>query len=82
VSTGAAKKYVHYPRRFQVPGNTIPLTPAAGVVKDGHPDTAGGGAFPRGHSNTGYTDAVLMAEMVADRLAALVLRGARSGSSR
>ncbi|EBK3131337.1 phosphatase PAP2 family protein [Salmonella enterica] len=69
VSTGAAKKYFHYPRPYQVPGNTIHLTPDDVVVKDGHPYTAGGGAFPSGHTNTGYTDALL-------------IRGARYGYSR
>ncbi|VEB52587.1 phosphatase [Salmonella enterica subsp. enterica] len=33
VSTGAAKKYFHYPRPYQVPGNTIHLTPDDVVVK-------------------------------------------------
>ncbi|EGD2971748.1 phosphatase PAP2 family protein [Salmonella enterica] len=82
VSTGAAKKYFHYPRPYQVPGNTIHLTPADVVVKDGHPYTAGGGAFPSGHTNTGYTDALLMAEMIPERFDALVIRGARYGYSR
>ncbi|ELH0636126.1 phosphatase PAP2 family protein [Salmonella enterica] len=82
VSTGAAKKYFHYPRPYQVPGNTIHLTPDDVVVKDGHPYTAGGGAFPSGHTNTGYTDALLMAEMIPERFDALVIRGARYGYSR
>lgn len=47
------------------------------MVKDGHPYTAGGGAFPSGHTNTGYTDALLMAEMIPERFDALVIRGAR-----
>lgn len=82
VSTGTAKKYFHYPRPFQVPGNTIHLTPDDVVVKDGHPYTAGGGSFPSGHTNTGYTDALLMAEMIPERFDALVIRGARYGYSR
>ncbi|KJT95886.1 PAP2 phosphatase [Salmonella enterica subsp. enterica serovar Heidelberg str. 77-2823] len=52
------------------------------MVKDGHPYTAGGGAFPSGHTNTGYTDALLMAEMIPERFDALVIRGARYGYSR
>lgn len=82
VSTSAAKKYFHYPRPFQVPGNTIHLTPDDVVVKDGHPYTAGGGSFPSGHTNVGYTDALLMAEMIPERFDALVIRGARYGYSR
>lgn len=65
-----------------MPGNTIHLTPDDVVVKDGHPYTAGGGAFPSGHTNTGYTDALLMAEMIPERFDALVIRGARYGYSR
>ncbi|WP_141103552.1 phosphatase PAP2 family protein, partial [Salmonella enterica] len=61
---------------------TIHLTPDDVVVKDGHPYTAGGGAFPSGHTNTGYTDALLMAEMIPERFDALVIRGARYGYSR
>lgn len=45
VSTGAAKN-ISLPASFQVPGNTIHLTPDDVVVKDGHPYTAGGGASP------------------------------------
>ncbi|EDZ1754258.1 phosphatase PAP2 family protein [Salmonella enterica] len=82
VSTGAVKKYFHYPRPYQVPGNTIHLTPDDVVVKDGHPYTAGGGAFPSGHTNTGYTDALLMAEMIPERFDALVIRGARMVAQR
>lgn len=82
VSTSAAKKYFHYPRPFQVPGNTIHLTPDDVVVKDGHPYTADGASFPSGHTNVGYTDALLMAEMLPERFDALVIRGARYGYSR
>ncbi|EDZ1185793.1 phosphatase PAP2 family protein [Salmonella enterica] len=82
VSTSAAKKYFHYPRPFLVPGNTIHLTPDDVVVKDGHPYTADGASFPSGHTNVGYTDALLMAEMLPERFDALVIRGARYGYSR
>ncbi|EOX8526272.1 acid phosphatase [Salmonella bongori] len=82
VNTSAAKTYFHYPRPFQVPGNAIRLTPDDVVVKDDHPYTADGGAFPSGHTNDGYTDALLMAEMIPERFDALVIRGARYGYSR
>lgn len=82
VSTSAAKRYFHYPRPFLVPGNTIHLAPDDAVVKDGHPYTADGGSFPSGHTNVGYTDALLMAEMIPERFDALVIRGARYGYSR
>ncbi len=49
------------------------------VVKDNKPYTADGGSFPSGHTNTGYTDALLMAEMIPERFDALVTRGARYG---
>jgi membrane-associated phospholipid phosphatase len=52
------------------------------VVKDNQPYTADGGSFPSGHTNTGYTDALLMAEMIPERFDALVTRGARYGYSR
>jgi hypothetical protein len=41
------------------------------VVKDNQPYTADGGSFPSGHTNTGYTDALLMAEMIPERFDAL-----------
>ncbi|MEG3127258.1 phosphatase PAP2 family protein [Pantoea cypripedii] len=82
VSTGAAKKHFNYPRPFLHEGNTIHLVPDDTVVKDNQPYTADGGSFPSGHTNTGYTDALLMAEMVPERFAALVTRGARYGYSR
>jgi membrane-associated phospholipid phosphatase len=52
------------------------------VVKDNQPYTADGGSFPSGHTNTGYTDALLMAAMIPERFDALVARGARYGYSR
>ena len=82
VSTGAAKKHFNNPRPFLIQGNTIHLVPDDVVVKDGKPYTADGGSFPSGHTNTGYTDALLMAEMIPERFDALVTRGARYGYSR
>ncbi|MDO6405582.1 acid phosphatase [Pantoea phytobeneficialis] len=82
VSTSAAKKHFNYPRPFLHQGNTIHLVPDDVVVKDNHPYTAEGGSFPSGHTNTGYTDALLLAEMVPERFEALVTRGARYGYSR
>lgn len=82
ISTGAAKDHFNYPRPFQQPGNAIRLVPDSVIVKDQHPYTAGGAAFPSGHTNTGYTDALLMAEMLPERFVPLVDRGARFGYSR
>lgn len=82
VSTGAAKKHFNYPRPFLVEGNTIHLVPDDVIVQDNKPYTADGGSFPSGHTNTGYTDALLMAEMIPERFDALVIRGARYGYSR
>ncbi|WEF28367.1 phosphatase PAP2 family protein [Klebsiella aerogenes] len=82
VSTGAAKKHFNNPRPFLIQGNTIHLVPDDVVVKDNQPYTADGGSFPSGHTNTGYTDALLMAEMIPERFDALVTRGARYGYSR
>lgn len=82
VSTGAAKKHFNNPRPFLVSGNTIHLVPDDTVAKDHTPYTADGGSFPSGHANTGYTDALLMAQMLPERYEALVTRGARYGYSR
>ncbi|PLK59784.1 phosphatase PAP2 family protein [Klebsiella quasipneumoniae] len=82
VSTGEAKKHFHNPRPFLVQGNTIHLVPDDVVVKDNQPYTADGGSFPSGHTNTGYTDALLLAAMIPERYDALVARGARYGYSR
>ncbi len=82
VSTSAAKKHFNYPRPFLHEGNAIHLVPDDVVVKDNVRYTADGGSFPSGHTNTGYTDALLMAEMVPERFEALVTRGARYGYSR
>ena len=82
VSTSAAKKHFNYPRPFLHEGNSIHLVPDDVVIKDNVRYTADGGSFPSGHTNTGYTDALLMAEMVPERFEALVTRGARYGYSR
>ncbi|MCS2162201.1 phosphatase PAP2 family protein [Scandinavium sp. H11S7] len=82
VSTGAAKKHFNYARPFLVQGNTIHLVPDDTVVKDNQLYTADGGSFPSGHTNTGVTDALLMAQMIPERYDALVTRGARYGYSR
>ncbi|NIG13145.1 phosphatase PAP2 family protein [Pantoea sp. Cy-640] len=82
VSTSAAKKHFNYPRPFLQPGNTIHLVPDDVVINDNQRYTADGGSFPSGHTNTGYTDALLLAEMVPERFNALLTRGARYGYSR
>ncbi|MEC5341461.1 phosphatase PAP2 family protein [Brenneria populi] len=82
VSTSAAKAHFNYPRPFLQPGNTIHLVPDSVVVKDNKPYSATGGAFPSGHTNTGYTDALLLAEMLPERFVPLIDRGARYGFSR
>ncbi|WP_413736222.1 acid phosphatase [Sodalis sp. RH21] len=82
ISTSAAKDHFNYPRPFLQTGNQIHLVPDDSVVGDGHPYTATAGAFPSGHTNTGYTDALLLAEMIPERFVPLVDRGARYGYSR
>ena len=82
VSTGAAKSYFNYPRPFLVDGNSIRLVDDDYVAKDGAPYSATAGAFPSGHTNTGYTDGLLLAEMLPERFTALVDRGAGYGYSR
>lgn len=82
ISTAAAKDHFNYDRPFLRPGNQIHLVPDNSVVKDGKPYSATAGAFPSGHTNTGYTDALLLAEMLPERFVPLVDRGARYGFSR
>ncbi|RKO80294.1 phosphatase PAP2 family protein [Pectobacterium parmentieri] len=82
VSTSAAKQHFNYPRPFLQPNNTIHLVPDTAVIGDSKPYTATGGAFPSGHTNTGYTDALLLAEMIPERFVPLIDRGARYGYSR
>jgi membrane-associated phospholipid phosphatase len=82
VSTGAAKTYFNYPRPFLIDGNTIQPVKDDYLLKDGTPYPAGGGAFPSGHTNTGYTDGLLLAEMLPERFLALIDRSAGYGYSR
>lgn len=82
VSTSAAKQHFNYPRPFLQPNNTIHLVPDTAVIGDNKPYIASGGAFPSGHTNTGYTDALLLAEMIPERFVPLIDRGARYGYSR
>ncbi|RWR15437.1 acid phosphatase [Paenirhodobacter populi] len=82
VSTSAAKSYFNYPRPFLIDQNTIRLVPDNAVTRTGAPYTATAGAFPSGHTNTGYTDALLLAEMLPERFTALVDRAAGYGYSR
>ncbi|CAK9883998.1 MAG: Major phosphate-irrepressible acid phosphatase [Candidatus Erwinia impunctatus] len=82
VSTSAAKKYFNNPRPFLIPGNTIHFVPDDTVVKDKVPYRASEGSFPSGHTNTAYTDALLLAEMLPERFAPLLNRAARYGYSR
>ncbi|WP_071985761.1 phosphatase PAP2 family protein [Serratia symbiotica] len=71
VSTREAKKYFGYQRPFLIPDNRIHLVPDDAVVKDSHRYIADGGSFLSGHTNTGYTDALLLAEMVPERFVPL-----------
>lgn len=82
VSTGAAKKHFNYERPFLVQGSGIYLVPDNVIVKDRHPYRAEGGSFPSGHTNTGVTDALLLAQMIPERYSSLLTRGVRYGYSR
>jgi len=82
ISTSAAKSYFNYPRPFLIDGNSIRKVPDNSVSQDGAPYEATGGAYPSGHTNTGYTDALLLAEMLPERFDALLNRAAGYGYSR
>ena len=82
ISTSVAKKHFNYPRPFLQPGNTITAVKDDIVYRDDRTYTADGGAFPSGHTNSGYTAALLMAEMLPERFEPLVTEGARYGYSR
>lgn len=82
VSTAEAKKSFNYPRPFLIEGNTIRLVRDIYVAQNGEPYTAAGGSFPSGHTNVGYTDALLLAEMLPERFLPLLARGAGYGYSR
>lgn len=82
ISTQVAKAHFAYPRPFERPGNTtVPIDDDV-VYQDNKPYTATGGAFPRGHTNAGYTGALLMAEMLPERFQPLLALGAHYGFSR
>lgn len=82
ISTAVAKEHFNYPRPFLQPGNTITSVKDDIVYRDGKTYTVDGAAFPSGHTNTGYTAALLMAEMLPERFEPLVTEGARYGYSR
>lgn len=82
VGTSVAKKQYNNPRPFLIPGNTIHAVPDTAVVKDGKPYSATEGSYPSGHTNTAYTDALLLGEMLPERFVPLVDRAARYGYSR
>lgn len=82
VSTSVAKKEFNNPRPFLIPGNTIHFVPDTAVVKDNVPYKATEGSYPSGHTNTAYTDALLLGEMLPERFVPLVDRAARYGYSR
>lgn len=82
VGTGAAKKYFDNPRPFLIPGNTIHFVPDTAVVKDNAPYKASESSYPSGHTNTAYTDALLLGEMLPERFIPLLDRAARYGYSR
>lgn len=82
VSTSPAKQFYHYPRPFKQPGNAIHRVPDTAVVNDSVPYTASGDAFPSGHTNSGYNDALLLAEMLPERFVPLIDRAATYGYSR
>lgn len=82
ISTAAAKKHFDYPRPFQQPGNTIKPVKDDIVYRDNRTYTVEGAAFPSGHTNSGYTSSLIMAEMLPERFEPLVAEGARYGYSR
>ncbi|ATO32708.1 Major phosphate-irrepressible acid phosphatase [Dickeya dianthicola] len=82
VSTSAAKKAFNYPRPFKRPGNRIHLVADSAVVADNARYTASGGSFPSGHTNGGYNDALLLAQMLPERFVPLLDRAATYGYSR
>ncbi|MFU9135921.1 acid phosphatase [Erwinia tasmaniensis] len=82
VSTSAAKKQFSNPRPFLIPGNTIHLVPDTVIVKDNKPYSASEGSYPSGHTNTAYTDALLLGEMLPERFVPLMDRASRYSYSR
>jgi len=82
LGTGAAKDYFNYTRPFLIKGNQVHLVPDRWIVKDDTPYSANKGSFPSGHTVTGQTDAILLAEMVPERFPELIARGDGYGYSR
>lgn len=82
ISTSVAKEHFNYPRPFLQPGNKVTPVKDDIVYRDNRTYTVNGAAFPSGHTNTGYTAALLMAEMLPERFEPLVTEGARYGYSR
>ncbi|MGJ8522739.1 hypothetical protein R84981_001430 [Carnimonas sp. R-84981] len=82
LSTSTAKKHFDYPRPFQVSDSRVSLVPDRWIFAGDHPYTASEASFPSGHTNSGQTDALLLAVMVPERFDALVARGDGYGFSR
>ncbi|PIJ50308.1 phosphoesterase PA-phosphatase [Erwinia sp. OLTSP20] len=82
VSIHQAKEQYHNPRPFRVAGNTIRLVNDNVIVNNDGLYQPSGGSFPSGHTNTGYTDALLLAEMLPERFVPLLNRAAKYGYSR
>ncbi|MBB3810519.1 acid phosphatase [Pseudochelatococcus contaminans] len=82
IKTGAAKAHFNYPRPFLIDNNNIRLVADNYVAKDGAPYSASEGSYPSGHTNTGNTDSLLLAQMLPERFLPLVARGAGYGYSR
>ena len=68
IRTSAAKVYLNYSRPLLIDGSTTRLVPDNVIAQDGAPYSDSGGVFPSGHTNTGFIDRVLLAEMLPKRL--------------
>ena len=55
-------------RPLLIDGSTTRLVPDNVIAQDGAPYSDSGGVFPSGHTNTGFIDRVLLAEMLPKRL--------------
>lgn len=83
IQVDKAKKFFGYPRPFSVSGNRVSQIKDDILFKDGKlysssPDNS----FPSGHTYSGNTAALLMANMMPERFASLIIRGADYGLSR
>lgn len=83
IQVDEAKKYFNYPRPYAVAGNKVSQIKDEILFKDGQlysssPDNS----FPSGHTYSGNTYALLMASMLPERFAQLIVRGADYGLSR